>query len=80
MNALDIAVNGIDYADMDVIIMIHAGSGGTIRNHVVYPYEQVKDTRTGCVATNVNIMLETGEGLDDFLRAELFVFWLPPHV
>lgn len=47
--------------------------GGTIRNYVLYPYEQVKDTRTGCVATNVDIMLETGEGLDDFLRAELFV-------
>lgn len=47
--------------------------GGAIRNYVLYPYEQVKDSRTGCVATNVNIMLETGEGLDDFLRAELFV-------
>lgn len=52
---------------------VDTAMGGTIRNYVLYPYEQVKDTRTGCVETNANIMLETGEGLDDFLRAELFV-------
>ena len=48
---------------------VAADFGSQIRNYVLHPYKLVKDTRSGCEATDVNAVLD-GD-LDAFLSAHL---------
>ncbi|MCL2883066.1 MAG: peptide chain release factor 2 [Coriobacteriia bacterium] len=49
---------------------VEAAWGNQIRNYVLYPYQQVKDLRTGVETGNVNAVLKDGD-LDQFIIAFL---------
>lgn len=53
---------------------VSTGMGGTIRNYVLYPYQLVKDARTGFSSENVNGLLNDYNDvsiLDGFIDSEL---------
>jgi peptide chain release factor 2 len=49
---------------------VEAGWGNQIRNYVLFPYQMVKDVRTGVETGNVDAVIKEGD-LDQFIVAYL---------